>query len=58
MSATKYVCQACANEFPESAIGANRRDDYPCPVCGRLRLKRMYTSLERLRAALMTYNTY
>ena len=53
-----YVCQACGNEFPESTIQPNQRDDYPCPVCGRLRLERMYTRLEWLRAVLITYNRY
>lgn len=58
MSQGKYVCQACGNEFPAGAIQRNERDDYPCPFCGRLRLEKVYTRLERLRTALMLYNRY
>jgi DNA-directed RNA polymerase subunit RPC12/RpoP len=58
MRQRRYVCQACGNEFPESAIQPDQRDDYPCPVCGRLRLETMQTRLEWWRAALIMYNRY
>ena len=58
MSQSRYVCQACGNEFSESAIRPNQRDDSPCPACGRLRLEEMHTRLEWVCAALITYNRY
>jgi hypothetical protein len=52
------VCESCGNEFPASAIQPNERDDYPCPFCGRLRLEKVYTGFERLRALLIEYNRH
>jgi DNA-directed RNA polymerase subunit RPC12/RpoP len=56
MSEGRYVCQACGEEFPAYAIRPNPRDDYPCPACGRLRLERIRTWLDNLRAFLIGYN--